>query len=159
HGRQGLGRRAHARPGRGDDSRRGEPHRRVGLGGHRLRGGAMKVERVILIVMDSVGCGELPDAPSYGDQGSDTLGNTARAVGAPTRAWFQRHGLGNLTTILGVPPAARPAGAYGKMREVSAGKDTTTGHWELAGLRVDRAFTTFPHGFPEEILGPWRRAT
>jgi phosphopentomutase len=115
----------------------------------------MSVERVVLIVMDSVGCGELPDAVAYGDVGSDTLGNTSRAVGGMTLPYLQKYGLGNLTTILGVPPAARPAGAFGKMEEASAGKDTTTGHWEIAGLRIERPFALFPQGFPPEILDPF----
>jgi phosphopentomutase len=112
-------------------------------------------DRVILLVMDSVGCGELPDAPAYGDAGADTLGNTSRAVGGMTLPYLQKYGLGNLTTILGVPPAIRPAGAFGKMVEASKGKDTTTGHWEMAGLRVERAFATFPQGFPPEIMDPF----
>jgi phosphopentomutase len=117
------------------------------------------IGRVILLVLDSVGCGELPDADRYGDAGSDTLGNLSRHVGGMTLPWLQKYGLGNLTTILGVPPAARPAGAYGKMREASAGKDTTTGHWELAGLRVETPFALFPHGFPPEIIEPFVRET
>jgi phosphopentomutase len=115
--------------------------------------------RVILLVLDSVGCGELPDAGQYGDEGADTLGNTARRVGGMTLPYLQKYGIGNLTTILGVPPAARPAGAYGKMVEASAGKDTTTGHWELAGLRVEKPFALFPGGFPAEILEPFQRRT
>lgn len=115
----------------------------------------MSFDRVILLVMDSVGCGELPDAPAYGDAGADTLGNTSRAVGGMTLPYLQKYGLGNLTTILGVPPAIRPAGAFGKMVEASKGKDTTTGHWEMAGLRVERAFATFPQGFPPEIMDPF----
>ncbi len=117
------------------------------------------VERVILIVLDSVGVGELPDADRYGDLGADTMGNTSRHVGGMTLPYLQKYGLGNLTTILGVPPAARPAGAYGKMVEASAGKDTTTGHWEIAGLRVEKPFSLFPEGFPPEILEPFKRRT
>jgi phosphopentomutase len=115
--------------------------------------------RIILLVMDSVGCGELPDAAAYGDVGTNTLGNIARFMGGMTLPYLQKYGLGNLTTILGVPPVARPAGAYGKMIEASAGKDTTTGHWELAGLRVEKPFATFPNGFPAEILEPFRHQT
>jgi phosphopentomutase len=117
------------------------------------------VNRVILIVLDSVGCGELPDADRYGDTGADTLGNTARFVGGMTLPYLQKYGIGNLTTILGVPPVARPAGAYGKMEEASAGKDTTTGHWEIAGLRVEKPFSLFPDGFPPEILEPFKQRT
>src|SRR5262245_45209256 len=115
--------------------------------------------RVILLVMDSVGCGELPDADKYGDVGSNTLGNTSRKVGGMTLPWLQKYGLGNLTSILGVPPVAQPAGAFGKMREASAGKDTTTGHWEIAGLRVEKPFSLFAHGFPPEILDPFVQRT
>ena len=119
----------------------------------------MHVTRVILIVMDSVGCGELPDAAKYGDEGSNTLGNIARLVGGLTLPYLQKYGIGNLTTILGVPPAARPAGGYGKMIEASAGKDTTTGHWEIAGLRIEKPFSTFPDGFPPAILEPFKQKT
>jgi phosphopentomutase len=119
----------------------------------------MRPERVILLVLDSVGCGELPDAEKYGDVGSDTLGNTSRRVGGMTLPYLQKYGIGNLTTILGVPPAIRPAGGYGKMIEASAGKDTTTGHWELAGLRVEKPFSLFPRGFPDEILEPFKQQT
>ena len=115
--------------------------------------------RVVLIVLDSVGCGAAADAAAYGDEGTDTLGNISRKLGGLTLPYLQKYGLGNLTTILGVPPAARPAGCYGKMQEASAGKDTTTGHWEMAGLRIDQAFTTFPDGFPETILAPFREKT
>src|SRR5215510_203318 len=76
-----------------------------------------------------------------------------------TLPYLQKYGLGNLTTILGVPPVARPAGGYGKMVEASAGKDTTTGHWEIAGLRVEKPFALFPHGFPPEILDPFKEET
>jgi phosphopentomutase len=117
------------------------------------------VERVILLVLDSLGVGEAPDAAAYGDAGANTIGNTARRVGGMTLPYLQQVGLGNLTTILGVPPVGRPAGAYGKMIEASAGKDTTTGHWELAGLRVEKPFALFPEGFPPEILDPFRQRT
>ena len=113
---------------------------------------ASSVDRVIWIVLDSVGCGELPDAAAYGDEGADTLGNLSRAVGGATLPHLQGLGLGNLTHIVGVPPVATTSGAYGKMREASAGKDTTTGHWEMAGLVVDKPFRTFPDGFPPEMI-------
>ena len=117
-----------------------------------------RVDRVILIVMDSVGCGETPDAADYGDAGADTLGNLARKVGGLVLPELGRLGLGNTTAIAGVARTAAAGGA-GRMREASRGKDTTTGHWELAGLHVARAFRTFPDGFPEEILAPFRAAT
>jgi phosphopentomutase len=111
-----------------------------------------KLDRVVLIVLDSCGCGALPDADKYGDLGADTLGNLSQHVGGMTLPHLQAYGLGHLTTILGVPPVAAPKGAFGKMKEASAGKDTTTGHWEMAGLLVDKPFPTFPHGFPKELM-------
>jgi phosphopentomutase len=103
-------------------------------------------------VLDSCGCGAAPDAKSYGDDGSNTLGNMSVKLGGLTLPHLQGLGLGHLTTILGVPPVAAPRAAFGKMREASAGKDTTTGHWEMAGLQVDTAFPTFPQGFPSEMM-------
>jgi phosphopentomutase len=119
----------------------------------------MTIQRVFLIILDSCGCGALPDAADYGDVGSDTIGGVARAVGGLALPSLQRLGLGNIAPVEGVPPTPAPAAAHGKMREASKGKDTSTGHWELAGLRLDRAFPVFPHGFPEEILGPFRQAS
>lgn len=113
---------------------------------------ASKIDRVVLIVLDSCGCGAAPDAKSYGDDGANTLGNMSVRVGGLTLPHLQGMGLGHLTTILGVPPVAAPRAAFGKMREASAGKDTTTGHWEMSGLQVDTAFPTFPHGFPADLM-------
>ena len=114
----------------------------------------MSLSRVILIVMDSVGAGELPDASLYGDEGSDTLGNIAKAVGlkVPT---LRRLGLGRAAAIGGEAPA--PVGAAGRMAEASAGKDSVTGHWEMMGIVLDRAFPTFPHGFPPEVIAEFER--
>src|SRR6476659_2009918 len=122
-------------------------------------GSATKIDRVVLIVLDSCGCGAAPDAARYGDEGSDTLGNMSVKVGGMTLPHLQGLGLGHLTTILGVPPVARPSGAYGRMREASAGKDTTTGHWEMTGLQVDKGFPTFPNGFPKDLLDRFEKAT
>lgn len=108
--------------------------------------------RAVLIVMDGVGIGEAPDAASYGDEGSNTLGNTALAVGGLNMPHMQRLGLGNIAPIAGVPPAPRPIGCFGRMQGQSAGKDTTTGHWELAGLRLERPFPTYPNGFPKDVI-------
>jgi phosphopentomutase len=107
--------------------------------------------RVILIVLDSVGIGELPDAHAYGDEGSNTLGNIARQVtlNIPTLASL---GLSRVVTLPGVKVTASPLAAFGRMAERSAGKDSVTGHWELMGLVVDRPFPTFPHGFPRELI-------
>jgi len=109
----------------------------------------MKPTRVILIVMDSVGAGELPDAGVYGDEGSDTLGNMARAIplAIPT---LRALGLAAVARIGGDAPA--PRGAAGRMAEASPGKDSVTGHWEMAGLVLDRPFPTFPHGFPADKM-------
>lgn len=113
--------------------------------------------RVIVLVMDSVGCGELPDAAQYGDEGSDTLGHIADAV--PLRVPTLRSlGLDRVARInegasAAVPRfAGTPIGAFGRMAEVSPGKDSVTGHWELAGVVLDRPFPTFPHGFDAEII-------
>jgi phosphopentomutase len=117
------------------------------------------VERVILLVMDSVGAGETPDAGRYGDEGANTLGHTMEAVGGADLPTLAAFGLGNILPLRGVAPVARARGAFGKCAELSVGKDTSTGHWELAGLRIDRPFRLFPDGFPEEILAPFRQRT
>ena len=114
--------------------------------------------RVLIVVCDSFGVGEAPDAAAYGDAGSNTLGHTADAVGGLDAAWLGRLGLGCLTAIKGVPCAADAGTAHGRMQEGSAGKDTTTGHWEMAGLLLDRAFPTYPDGFPPEIIEPFEAA-
>jgi phosphopentomutase len=111
-------------------------------------------KRAIILVADGVGCGGAPDAADYGDAGADTLGNLARAVGGLSLPNLQALGLGNLTAIAGVREAAAPRAAWGVMREASAGKDTITGHWEMAGLVTTRALATFPNGFPREITAP-----
>ena len=110
--------------------------------------------RVIVIVLDSVGIGELPDASAYGDEGSNTLGNIARAV--PLRVPTLRSlGLGKVAAI--GPPVTEPRGAYGRMAEASPGKDSVTGHWEMMGVVLDRAFPTFPHGFPSDVIDEFER--
>ena len=114
--------------------------------------------KVLLLVCDSFGVGETPDAGAYGDEGSNTLGNTARAVGGLDAPNLASLGLGSLTDIPGLGPEARPGTAHGKMKERSAGKDTTTGHWEIAGLIVERPFPTYPDGFPPEVIDPFEDA-
>lgn len=118
-------------------------------------------DRVILIVLDSVGCGAMPDAADFGDAGSNTLGNMAAArPGGLRLPNLERLGLGNLTEIRGVPPVgARAAGAYGKLAIASIGKDTMTGHWEMAGIRIERPFRTFPAGFPAALIDAFVRKT
>lgn len=112
--------------------------------------------RVFLIVLDSVGIGELPDAGSYGDSGSNTVGNIARQVplSIPT---LRRLGLGELVALPGVASRGEPLGAFGRMAEASPGKDSVTGHWELMGLVLDRAFPVFPDGFPHDLLAEFER--
>jgi phosphopentomutase len=112
--------------------------------------------RAIVIVLDSVGIGELPDAGAYGDEGSNTLGNISRAVrlNIPTLAAL---GLPRVATLDGVESPRVLNGAFGRMAERSAGKDSVTGHWELMGIVLDRAFPTFPHGFPRELIAEFER--
>ena len=110
-------------------------------------------------MLDSVGVGELPDAAAYGDQGSNTLAGVASAVGGLDLPNLAKLGLGNVVSVLGVPPHASAAGCYGKMAERSVGKDTTTGHWELAGIVTDRPFPTYPDGFPAALIEEFARVT
>lgn len=112
-------------------------------------------DRVILIVLDSCGAGEAPDAAAYGDAGASTLSHTARACGGLRLPVLGRLGLGRIVPVDGVPPDPAPAGAFGKMAEASPGKDSTTGHWELAGVVLDRPFPTYPRGFPPEVIEPF----
>ncbi|MGD0962821.1 MAG: phosphopentomutase [Candidatus Acidiferrales bacterium] len=118
--------------------------------------GESKFERVIWIVLDSVGIGELPDAADYGDVGRDTLGHIARSrpLKLPN---LLRLGLANIRPLAHLTPPARPAGSYGKGVTVSPGKDTTTGHWEMAGVWLDQAFPVYPHGFPKELIAEFER--
>lgn len=108
--------------------------------------------RVFIALLDGVGIGALPDAYRYGDEGSHTLRNTAQAVGGLSLPHLTRLGLGLLDDIPGVPPCASPSGFYGKMLEQSPGKDTTSGHWEIAGVILERPFPVYPHGFPQEVV-------
>ena len=114
----------------------------------------MAFGRVIWIVLDSVGIGEMPDAAAYGDQGSDTLGNIARQrrLHLPNLC---RLGLANIKPLTGLDPVASPIGDFGKCALASPGKDTTTGHWEMAGIHLDKPLPLFPGGFPPEIMGPF----
>ena len=116
----------------------------------------MKFPRVIWIVLDSVGIGEMPDAAKYGDAGSDTLGNLARRrqLHLPH---FCELGLANIKPLTGLAPVAEPAGAYGKCALASPGKDTTTGHWEMVGIHLEKPFPLFPHGFPSEVMDEFER--
>ena len=115
--------------------------------------------RAVLIILDGVGIGGAPDAAAYGDAGSDTLGNLARAVGGLDLPVLASLGLGNCHPIAGVAPAAAPRASHGALREVSAGKDSTTGHWELMGVVTETPFPTYPHGFPPEVMTAFRELT
>jgi phosphopentomutase len=115
--------------------------------------------RAIILVLDGVGIGEAPDAAAYGDQGSDTLGNIARAVGGLLLPNLERAGLGRIAPLQGVAAVDRPTGAWGLMEPRSAGKDSTTGHWEIAGVHLAKPFPTYPHGFPPEVVAEFARRT
>ncbi len=117
------------------------------------------VEKIILIVLDSVGIGELPDAKDYGDEGSNTLVNIAKAVGGLHLPNLEMLGIGRIEPIEGISPDVTPKGFYGKMAEASKGKDTTSGHWEIAGIITDKPFPTYPDGFPYEIINAFVRET
>lgn len=115
-------------------------------------------ERVVLIVLDSCGVGELPDAFKYGDQGSNTLGNTSKAVGGLHLPNLQKLGLGNIGPISGVLPGESPLASFGKMAEISPGKDSTTGHWEMCGLILEQPFPVYPKGFPDDLIKKFEKA-
>jgi phosphopentomutase len=115
------------------------------------------VPRVLILVCDSFGVGDAPDAEAYGDAGSDTLGNTASVVGGIRAPNLGGLGLGMLTTIQGVEPQTLPGTAHGRLTERSAGKDTTSGHWEMAGIVLTDPFPLYPKGFPREIIEPFER--
>ena len=118
----------------------------------------MAYKRIIIIVLDSAGVGFLPDADKYGDLGANTLGHIGEAVqlDMPNSGAL---GLGNIIDIKGTPPAANPLGKYGKAAEKSSGKDTTTGHWEIAGTILEKPFPVFPQGFPDEIIQDFQNQT
>jgi phosphopentomutase len=115
--------------------------------------------RAFIVVLDAVGAGELPDAASFGDEGSNTLGNVARAVGGLRLPHLQALGLGNVLPLEGCPPLASAPAVAGRLLERSAGKDTTVGHWELAGVITERPFPTYPNGFPQDLIDAFAAAT
>lgn len=114
--------------------------------------------RIIVIVLDSVGVGALQDAYKFGDEDSNTLGNIAKVLGGLNLPNLEKMGLGNIIPILGVKPQLSPIANFGKMAEVSAGKGSTSGHWELVGLHISKAFPTYPNGFPKEIMDKFHKA-
>ncbi len=114
--------------------------------------------RILLIVLDGAGIGAMPDAPEWGDAGSDTFGHIleSRQVRLPN---LQRYGLGNIRPLQSLPPVANPEGSYGRCALRSNGKDTTTGHWEMAGIILEQAFPTYPNGFPSSIIDRFVKET
>jgi phosphopentomutase len=117
------------------------------------------MRRAAIIVLDGVGVGEAPDTAAYGDSGSDTLGNLAKAVGGFDLPHLAELGLGNIKPIAGLRQSAKAGGAWGRLQPASRGKDSTTGHWEIAGVKLERAFPTYPDGFPAELLDEFAERT
>jgi len=117
-----------------------------------------ELKRAILIVLDGVGAGANPDAQAYGDEGASSLEHCAQAIGGLELPNLGSIGLGNITPILGTPPVERARGAFGRMAEAAAGKDSTTGHWEMTGVVLRQPLPTYPHGFPPEVVEPFERA-
>ncbi|HMI57846.1 MAG TPA: phosphopentomutase [Gemmatimonadaceae bacterium] len=117
------------------------------------------MKRAAIVILDGVGIGEAPDAARYGDAGSDTLGNVARACGGLKLPGLERFGLGNIRPLEGMRRRGDAAGAWGAMIPASAGKDSTAGHWEIAGVHLDNPFPTFPNGFPREVIERFSRET
>ena len=117
------------------------------------------MRRAIIVILDGVGIGAAPDAARYGDSGSDTLGNLARACGGLALPRLERFGLGNIRPLEGMRRRGDAVGAWGTMRPASAGKDSIAGHWEIAGVHLDSAFPTFPNGFPREVIEKFSRET
>jgi phosphopentomutase len=115
--------------------------------------------RACVIVLDAVGAGELPDAEQYGDEGSNTLGNVAKAVGGLDLPNMEALGLGNVEPLEGCPPQPGAPAVAGRLIERSKGKDTTTGHWEMMGIVTATAFPTYPHGFPHDVIDPFMHKT
>lgn len=118
-----------------------------------------RTTRAVVIVLDGVGCGSMQDAADYGDTEADTLGNVAAAVGGLRVPNLERLGLGSVTRIAGVAPRVPVDSWWGRMRELSPGKDTTTGHWEMMGIRLEKPFPTYPDGFPDDLMRRFSTAT
>ncbi|PKO15424.1 MAG: phosphopentomutase [Chloroflexi bacterium HGW-Chloroflexi-10] len=117
------------------------------------------IRRVIVFVLDGVGAGEAPDAAEYGDKGSNSLGNTAQAVGGLKLPNMEKLGFGYITQMEGVARPKEVSGAFGKLTPISKGKDSVTGHWELMGIYLREPFPVYPHGFPPEVLDEFTRRT
>lgn len=117
------------------------------------------VNRVVLLILDSVGIGELPDAKKFNSEGANTLGNIVKNHPNINLENFIEMGLGNITGIDYLPKESKPIAAFGRSMEYSNGKDTTTGHWEIAGIHLDKPFKTYPNGFPKEVMDEFERRT
>jgi phosphopentomutase len=115
------------------------------------------MKRAIVLILDGVGIGALPDAAKYGDEGSNTLVNLAERCDGLRLPALEKLGLGNITQIKGIERVASPSACFGKMAEKSPGKDSTSGHWELCGVILEKAFPTFPHGFPSDIIAAFEK--
>jgi phosphopentomutase len=118
-----------------------------------------RFQKAAIVVMDGLGAGEAPDAAAFGDVGSNTLGNMSRAVGGVALPNFERLGLGRIVEMEGVGAAPTPTSSWGRMQERSAGKDTTTGHWEMSGVVVKDPMPTYPQGFPPEVMDAFTRVS
>lgn len=118
-----------------------------------------RFDKITVIVLDSVGIGELPDAIKFGDKGAHTLGHILETVPGTKLPNLQKLGLGNIVDLPHMEPAAAPAAYYGKMAEISSGKDTMTGHWELMGLKIETPFQTYPNGFPRDLIARFEQET
>jgi phosphopentomutase len=117
-----------------------------------------QLRRAILIVLDGVGAGENPDAQMYGDEGASSLEHCAQAIGGLQLPNLGNLGLGNITPILGTPPQQMVTGSYGRMASAAAGKDSTTGHWEMTGVVLSQALPTYAHGFPTDVVAAFEQA-
>ncbi|KOA20640.1 phosphopentomutase [Clostridium homopropionicum DSM 5847] len=117
------------------------------------------INRVIWIVLDSVGMGALPDAHKYGDENSNTIGNISKTIGGLNLPNMEKLGLGNIDGMVGIKKEESPLGCYGRLSEISNGKDTTTGHWEMVGINSKDPFPTYPKGFPKEIIEEFEKVT
>ncbi len=118
----------------------------------------MKLKRAIIVVADSMGCGYMNDSADYGDAGADTLGHIAETVGLNIPN-LRQMGLANIRPLKGIEPVENPTAYYGKIAERSKGKDTTTGHWEIAGLITEKPFPTYPNGFPKDLIEEFEKQT
>src|SRR5205085_9857455 len=116
-----------------------------------------RIKRAILVILDGVGVGANPDAHAYGDDGASSLEHCAQSIGGLELPNLGGIGLGNITSILGTPPVEHVAGSFGRMAEAGAGKDSTTGHWEMTGVVLRKPLPTYPHGFPPDVVAQFEQ--